>query len=168
MRITLTNGETIDRPFEPENCAGHSALSIEMSSDDFVAMAGLAAKEPGEFQTAMFQLASRLPNGRIVPDQVDKIRLELTCGAYPEQYDAFLGERQVGYLRLRHGTFRVDFPDCGMETVLVAHPEGDGEFMDEERARYLDMAKKAIVMALAREKVSSNEAKRQPFHPYSG
>ena len=35
-----------------------------------------------------------------------EIKLIQTCGACPEQYDAFIGEEQVGYLRLRHGYFR--------------------------------------------------------------
>ena len=41
------------------------------------------------------------------------LKLVLTCGACPEQYDAFDGERQVGYLRLRHGHFTVTCPDVG-------------------------------------------------------
>lgn len=39
--------------------------------------------------------------------------LEQTCYAYPEQYDVFLDGKQVGYLRLRHGYFRCDYPNCG-------------------------------------------------------
>jgi plasmid stability protein len=31
------------------------------------------------------------------------VRLVRTCFACPEQYDAFIGEEKVGYLRLRHG-----------------------------------------------------------------
>ena len=38
-----------------------------------------------------------------------KIELVKTCGACPEQYDAYFEGYQVGYLRLRHGTFRVDY-----------------------------------------------------------
>lgn len=30
------------------------------------------------------------------------IHLVKTCEACPEQYDAYLGEKRVGYLRLRH------------------------------------------------------------------
>lgn len=72
------------------------------------------------------------------------IKLVLTCGACPEQYDAFLDNRQVGYLRLRHGYFRVDFPDCGGETIFEAMPEGDGAFGIEEREGYLRKAVDAI------------------------
>ena len=73
-----------------------------------------------------------------------EITLVQTCFACPEQYDAFIGEMQVGYLRLRHGEFRVDCPDCGGVTVYEAQPDGDGEFADDERERYLGEAKAAI------------------------
>lgn len=79
---------------------------------------------------------------------IERIELRMTCGACPEQYDAFLDGEQVGYLRLRHGWFRVDFPDCGGETIYQASPIGDGIFMDEERERYLLKAKEAIAAAL--------------------
>ena len=72
-------------------------------------------------------------------------RLELTCGACPEQYDVYdsLGQ-QVAYFRLRHGTFRVDVPDCGGETIYTANPEGDGIFTRDERVRYLTEAVLAV------------------------
>jgi len=75
---------------------------------------------------------------------MDNIVLERTCFACPEQYEAFLNGEQVGYLRLRHGFFRVDCPDCGDETVFEAEPKGDGLFEDEEREAYLLQAKTAI------------------------
>lgn len=76
---------------------------------------------------------------------IDGLRLELTCGACPEQYDVFDGTgKQVGYLRLRHGYFRVDVPDCGGETVYEALPKGDGIFDDDERYHYLTEAIVAI------------------------
>lgn len=74
----------------------------------------------------------------------DGIDLVLTCGACPEQYDAFKDGVQVGYLRLRHGVFRVDYPDCGGETIFDAFPEGDGYFDCEEREFFLLEAVKAI------------------------
>jgi hypothetical protein len=72
------------------------------------------------------------------------IRLVRTCDACPEQYDAFDGEKQVGYLRLRHGSFRVDCPDSGGETVYEATPKGDGIFDCDERDYYLRFAVDAI------------------------
>jgi hypothetical protein len=75
------------------------------------------------------------------------IRLVQTCGACPEQYDAFIGDKQVGYLRLRHGYFRVDYLKCGGQTVYEAHPHGDGIFADHEREHFLSVAKLALLDA---------------------
>lgn len=73
------------------------------------------------------------------------IKLRRTCGACPEQYEAYDEDgNQVGYLRLRHGRFRVDYPDCGGETIYVASPEGDGVFADHERTYFLNHACRAI------------------------
>ena len=76
------------------------------------------------------------------------IKLEKTCEACPEQYDAFDGERLVGYLRLRWSQFSVVCPDVGGEEVY-ASPIGDsgweGEFEDEaQRMVHLHLAKAAI------------------------
>lgn len=75
---------------------------------------------------------------------INKYALVLTCGACPEQYDVFEGEKQVAYFRLRHGHFRVDVPDCGGETVFTASPDGDGLFEDYERDNYLNKAVRAV------------------------
>ncbi len=72
------------------------------------------------------------------------IELVKTCDACPEQYDAFLDGKQVGYLRLRHGRFTVNFPDIGGELIYQAEPRGDGEFFDDERDYYLKFAVFAI------------------------
>lgn len=69
------------------------------------------------------------------------ITLDCTCGACPEQYDAYKDGEEVGYLRLRHGYFRVD---CGDTTVYEAFPQGDGCFTEDERDFYLMEALKAI------------------------
>ena len=74
-----------------------------------------------------------------------KIELVKTCGACPEQYDAYFNGDQVGYLRLRHGIFRVDYGFCGGDTILTERPEGDGCFEEDERGYYLDLACQAIV-----------------------
>lgn len=76
---------------------------------------------------------------------LSKIELTLTCDGCPEQYDAFLDGKQVGYLRLRHGWFRVDFPDCGGETIYESGDmRGDGSFYEDEREYFLNEAKIAI------------------------
>lgn len=79
-----------------------------------------------------------------------QITLNRTCHACPEQYDAFLDGKQVGYLRLRHGYFYASVPDVGGEVVYEAEPEGDGIFADHERDRYLTAAKAAIAASITR------------------
>ncbi len=78
----------------------------------------------------------------------NEIKLVQTCVACPEQYDAFIGEKKVGYLRLRHGVFTVDFPDCGGERIYESYPDGDGMFFDGEREGALREAKNAILAKL--------------------
>ena len=76
---------------------------------------------------------------------INGVRLVETCFACPEQYDAFIGDEQVGYLRLRHGFFTVEVPDAGGREVLCEQPDGDGRFTDEERDLYLNAAVAAIL-----------------------
>ncbi len=76
----------------------------------------------------------------------DEVELLKTCDESPEQYIAVFQGQQIGYLRLRHGEFRVDYPDCGDETILYSQePQGDGCFEDEEREHFLMKAREAIV-----------------------
>ncbi len=79
---------------------------------------------------------------------IEEISLVQTCVGCPEEYDAFIGDEQVGYLRLRHGYFRVDSPDCHSETIYGAHTKGDGMFESDERDQYLLEAKQAIISHL--------------------
>lgn len=83
---------------------------------------------------------------------MSKIRFVQTCIACPEQYDAFVGKEQVGYLRLRHGHFTVECPDCGGELVCTYWPDGDGAFTDDEREHYLACARSAIETWLSNSK----------------
>lgn len=92
-------------------------------------------------------LSAQLPLIKKVFDK-NGLRLVLTCGAMPEQYDVFKGSEQVAYLRLRHGYFSVEYPDCGGQLLYEAEPMGDGVFEDEERALYLCRAKAAIIKHL--------------------
>lgn len=72
--------------------------------------------------------------------------LQMTCDACPEQYDMLDPEgNTVGYFRLRHGTFRVDYPDCGGYTTLVGNPQGDGLFEDHEREYWLTLGCLSII-----------------------
>lgn len=84
---------------------------------------------------------------------IGEYRLHLTCGACPEQYDVFRGSEQVGYLRLRHGGFRAEYPDCGGDTVYSSEAmDGDGQFTDSERKKFLTEAVSAIDRHLQAEK----------------
>lgn len=75
--------------------------------------------------------------------------LVMTCSACPEQYDVYLDGMQVGYLRLRHGTFTVDCPFG--ETIFTGNPNGDGVFGYDERDIFLDEAIARIDAKLKRE-----------------
>jgi hypothetical protein len=73
-----------------------------------------------------------------------KIQLVQTCGACPEQYDAYLNNEKIGYLRLRNGSFRAEYKG---QTVYHCHPNGDGMFEHDERDRHLNGACAAILKA---------------------
>jgi hypothetical protein len=76
----------------------------------------------------------------------EAVKLVRTCTACPEQYDAYIGERKVGYLRLRGGAFTVQCPDCDLfgPYVYAAATIGHGEFAESEREHHLTAAKDAI------------------------
>lgn len=73
-------------------------------------------------------------------------RLELTCWACPEQYEVYLGSEHIGYLRLRHGGFTAEYPECGGELVYEAEPLGDGYFEERERHGFLVEAVTALLL----------------------
>lgn len=76
---------------------------------------------------------------------IDGLKLVCTSIACPEQYEVFDAEgKQVGYLRLRHGRFRADYPDCGGETVYASNTKGDGTFSEDEREGELRKAVEVI------------------------
>lgn len=73
--------------------------------------------------------------------------LDRTCFACPEQYDVFLNDERIGYLRLRHGSFTASYPDW--DGKLVYHTTeviGDGIFASSERETQLT---KAVIALLA-------------------
>ena len=78
------------------------------------------------------------------PIMIHGYKLVRTCYACPEQYDVFADGEMVAYFRLRHGSFRVDVPDCGGQTIYTARPEGDGIFSYEERVHFLTEAILAV------------------------
>lgn len=81
------------------------------------------------------------------PGNEVELELKLTCAAMPEQYEAFIDGRQVGYLRLRHGTFRAHYPDHIGAPVYIAETLGDGMFADSEREDQIRAALVAVLRA---------------------
>lgn len=87
----------------------------------------------------------------------DKVRLVRTCAACPEQYEVFLGSTQIGYLRLRWGWFRGDYPDVGGETVLSVATKGQGSFTEDEREPLLTRAVWPLLLAHFREATATTQ-----------
>jgi len=83
------------------------------------------------------------------PDlQIDDLRFVLTCSACPEQYDVFLDGKQIGYIRLRWGHLRADYPDCGGRSVYSSEI-GDGEWtgcFTDEKERIFHLTKIAEIL----------------------
>lgn len=66
------------------------------------------------------------------------LRLVETCGACPEQYDVFDGDRLIGYLRLRWSHFTASYPNVeGVDVYAVdIDDEGyTGQFDTEDQRR---------------------------------
>lgn len=107
----------------------------------------------GALDQARFKILNNI-QGRVMNEDATKLpgdldiaglKLVCTCPACPEQYDVFDGDMQIGYLRLRHGYFRADYPDHRGETVYESNPKGDGIFDDDERLPELTAAVEALV-----------------------
>jgi len=82
-----------------------------------------------------------------VDRDINGLHFKVTSHVCPEQYDVFNGRGMpVGYVRLRHGQFRVDYPRCLEETLIHEDLEhDDGCFVSEERRAYwLGKAAEAI------------------------
>ena len=80
------------------------------------------------------------------------IKLVKTCNCSPEQYDAYIGDMLVGYIRCRWGKVTVECPYVGGEMVYQAITEGYGSFTNDERDIHLDAAINAIELWNKREK----------------
>lgn len=58
--------------------------------------------------------------------KIKGLNFRCTCGVCPEQYDVFDDNGKiVGYVRLRWGGLRCDYPDYGGETIYYTEI-GDG------------------------------------------
>lgn len=76
---------------------------------------------------------------------INGLYFEQTCGACPEIYHAYLGNTQIGYLRLSHGFFNAEYPSSNGTIVYAARPDGDGALLDHERYFYLSSAGDALL-----------------------
>lgn len=77
--------------------------------------------------------------------RINNIEFMLTCYSHPEQYDLFAdGERQVGYVRIRHGKITVECPDVGGSLVMSRFINGDGYLLHGEREQVLQEAANAV------------------------
>lgn len=54
---------------------------------------------------------------------MSELRAVLTCAACPQQYDVFLGDEEVAYMRFRHGYFSVEVPFGG--AIVYSWHSGD-------------------------------------------
>jgi len=70
---------------------------------------------------------------------IDGYRLELTSSAAPEQYDVFDGATQIGWLKLRNGTFRATASESDV-VVMKSRPKGNARFHRDERQDHLRLA----------------------------
>ena len=79
--------------------------------------------------------------------KINDLEFELTCSMFPEQYDVYKEDKQVGYVRLRWGCLSAEYPDvCG--ELIYEHQFEDliGCFNDDtERMYYLTIISEAII-----------------------
>ena len=81
-------------------------------------------------------------------------------GMCPEQYDVYYKGENVAYMRLRHGTFRVEVKGV---IVYEADTDGDGSFMQHERKKFIIEGLRAIDRKIDTQskRVDRNSPKRQ-------
>lgn len=94
-----------------------------------------------------------------------QITLVMTGGGCPEQYDALIGDEIIGYLRLRHGSFRAEYlgyPEP--KIVCTAEPDGDGSFQEEERTRHLNRACRALIQEYQEHKGLIEDDSEEPIY----
>lgn len=144
VEILVERLEYWDIPEIPEDdCADWSNWKPQAPIKDAFLIAGFDTEDGPCLWWAKPKAESKEGEMLLTTDEVELIK---TCDESPEQYIAVFQGQQIGYLRLRHGEFRVDYPDCGDETILYSQePQGDGCFEEDEREYFLMKAKKAIV-----------------------
>lgn len=58
---------------------------------------------------------------------IDGLVFKLTCFACPEQYDVYLDNKQIGYVRLRWGHITAEYPDV-MGKLIYDEDAGGYDF----------------------------------------
>lgn len=85
---------------------------------------------------------------------MNRIELEQTCEACPEQYWAYKGKHRIGYIRLRWGHLTCDYLPEGKLTDhdirLIDHVFKGDEYKgcfdtEEERELYLNKCKESLM-----------------------
>ena len=74
-------------------------------------------------------------------------KLVQTCSACPEQYDVYLDNQVIGYIRLHRGHFSAQYfyiDDANSTIVYHAYLDYNGRFVDEHRNYYLNQAIAAL------------------------
>jgi hypothetical protein len=70
--------------------------------------------------------------------------LRQTCHAYPERYDVVLDDKVIAEIHLRWGVLQVLYGEDEEEIYTTNKQIGSGEFDDDERNHYLNMAVSAV------------------------
>ncbi len=71
--------------------------------------------------------------------------LTQVCHAYPERYDVHLDGEYIGEISLRWGVLQAHYGPNDEEEVYTTNQQvGAGEFMDDERNHFLNMAVAAL------------------------
>lgn len=82
-------------------------------------------------------------------------------GDCPEQYDVFIGDFQLGYLRMRGGGFTASLYEVFGDRVFSSEPKGYGRFKDDERFRQLYFAVEALIDAHNNKVIENYEYNRE-------
>ena len=70
----------------------------------------------------------------------------------PEQYEVFLDDRMVGYVRYRSGYLSADYPDVGMNEVFGRELKHQtGQMTDQERGRWLPVIARRLKHCIQKE-----------------
>ncbi len=67
--------------------------------------------------------------------KIKGLRFERTCIACPDQYDVYDGDKQVGYVSLRHGSLTCEYPCVGRERIYSAKIMNDAGMFEDDTLR---------------------------------